>query len=205
MRIVAFAIFIATLGGCATKQPPMALYNKCIDAIEKNPAYSPLKDKMSIGGELNQSLAMLSDTSHITEEEKPLLMGWAEDRRACYAADDGALRANTPIELYSLINRTRSASQDAILALYTGKISYGEYAQTRQKIMEAHKEAFAQLAARDRDLRQARSDQVLLMQYQALQNRPPPTPMPAPYMIPVQPIRTTNCNVAGNLVQCTSN
>ena len=204
MKTICALIAVFALAGCATKAPPNSAYNQCIDKVAKNPAYAPLQDKMSIGGDLEQTMSMLSDKSHITEEEKPLLLGWAEERRSCYAADDANLRTHVSIELYALINRTRSASLATTVDLYSGKISFGEFAQVRQKIADTHREGFAQLAARDRDAKQARNDQATMMQWQALQNKPAPAPAPMPYMIPTAPTVTTNCTTTAGQVSCTS-
>lgn len=203
MKTAVAILSCTVLLGCANR-PIDADYRQCMDAAAANPKYAPLKSKVALGKLSEQNLQILSNQERVSDSEKPLLSAWSAERRQCFLNADATIQKTTHPKVYSLILKSQSDVQLLATRLYSGQITYGEFAEGRQLIDTIQQQARADLAATVADEQKANERQVLLMQLQALQNKPAPTPAPQPYMIPTRPTVTTNCTTVAGQVNCVS-
>ncbi len=198
-------VFMAVLAisGCATA-PQGKKFTDCLGAISKDQAYRPLEGKMSLTGIPGQSLEMLSNKDRASESEKPLISRWSAARKQCYADSNQDMQQSMHPKMYALIVKAESQRQQLAYRLYSGAITYGEFADGRQIIQDIFEQSRTELEANSVDQQAEQRRQVLLMQWQALQNKPAPAPAPMPYMIPTRPAVTTNCTTVAGQVNCVS-
>lgn len=199
MKIIIPAILLITLAGCATK--PVDQYGQCIDTIAANSKYAALGSKIALGRVSNQTIAMLADTSRIAPEDKPMLLNWSNDKNIC-VQQDAENRSKLHPKVRQLVEATESASSSAAADLYAGKISYGEFATKRKAGYDAFRSEIASLQTQEIESREVNKRQALMMEYNALQNKPAPAQM-VPYQMPI-PSRTI-CNTVSGQTICQNN
>jgi len=202
MKIITLCTIVVALSACATK--PDDQFAKCMDAVATNPKYAPLEKKLALGKVSSQTLEMRANNSVASDSDKPLISSWASDRQQCFSAVDPVIQKSMHPKVYALILQTRANAKTLTSRLYEGKITYGQYAEGRQLNEDADQQARLEIAGKAVDEQSANERQVLLMQLQALQNKPTPTPAPMPYMIPTRPTVTTNCTTIAGQVNCTT-
>ncbi|QWD04987.1 hypothetical protein G6720_06045 [Polynucleobacter paneuropaeus] len=206
----------------------------CFSALETNPELQTINNKVSLSGASGQTLEMLSNDKKPTPIERVALAKWDAYRQPCIKIDQEWSQANLPANINVIRERLTNSFKALLADLYSGKISYGQFAKTRQlnadtakrdavNVNEQNKSAIALEQQRQQQLNQQaaqaeaqqRSQNNALATQMILNNKPyqAPTPYqaPAPYQMPPlqapTPIRAptnTNCRMVGNVMNCTS-
>jgi hypothetical protein len=173
----------------------------CSKAINDDPSYDQLRMKMRIGNE-DASLQMLADKSKTTPQEIALLYKLYGAYQGCRKIILEAAAKAAPMRQVALIE-IFTASDKIWADHVSGKTTWGEFNQARdaakaagaEKLQEAEAKINAGLqqshqAEMAQRQRAADAMSAWSAQQQAIQaaNRP----------------RTTNCNVMGNTVDCTT-
>lgn len=217
MKRLLLAVTALILTGCATKPPaaPFAsaanMYDECMRSAANNPEYEPLKEKIALYKPGLADVAMLSNTSHISDEEKPIFNSWVVERKECFNTNETSIKNSVPPAVFDLIQTDVSNSPLMASELYSGRQSFGEYAHARiastqrfqERMAKLRDQATAQNTAQN-NLNEDRRRQAILMQLQMNQQRPQAASQ-QPYMIPVPTQTITNCRPLGDQIQCTTN
>lgn len=211
MKKIMVIIAVLVISGCKTVDQPRIAFRSnpfadCLAEIAVDPYYAELKEKIVIAPR-SPSVEMLSNREKPTQEEKALILRWANARDRCFSSNTTTMKANTSEEHFEVMYDTFSRSKMLIAKLYSGEITYGDLAQAREALNQSERQAHRAINAVEESKRQVVADQqrqILLMQWQALQTKPAPAPAPQPYMIPTSPTVTTNCTTVAGQVNCTS-
>lgn len=204
-RILVAALVAGSLAGCATQNSGQQ-FNACLENVKNDAALAPLARKLGVNGISGQSMEVMSNKEYASDADRPLISRWSAERERCFANADASWRKDFPPQLYALTLKANSQVKQLTLRLYSGAITYGEFAQGRQIVQDLFNQDKVQLDAAMVDKAAAERRQVLLMQLQSQLNKPAPAPMPAPYMVPMPApaSSTTNCTTIGNQVNCVS-
>jgi len=207
-QILFAALIVSAFSGCAT-QDQGKQFTACLEANARNPAFAPIASKIALGGVQEQSLSMLSSKETASDADRVIISKWNDGRKQCYANASTAMQDSMHPRLYGLVAKAESQRQQLISRLYSGAITYGQFAEGRQIIQDLFEQDRLALASAAVDQQAEQRRQVLLMQLQTQLNKPTGNaPMPAPYMMPspapAPASTTTNCTTFGNQVNCVS-
>ena len=154
----------------------------CIEDM-KNPELDPIRGKVELYRAINSnppSFDITTNTAYPTAKEKLVIAKWARIREVCIAKDFEAVASTNPPPMNSMqkvfqdkelefSKQMVSQIGSLIVALYQGKLSYGEFAQKRYEMaanisnMEA--DYRSTIAMQDRD-GQMKAQQLALQQQQ---------------------------------------
>ena len=200
--------------GCAFAQDPTV---SCIEELKTNTELQGLYKKMPLDVSKGQSLEILSNNTKPTVVEKKLILKFMESVEACSNQGSEWRTKNYPLVINNLGAKFQSDIKIGIADLYSGKLTFGELAKIRTKMMtdfianlqlevakmaEAINDRNAQIAAEREAIaaqnaamaEEARRQAVLQYYMRSL-----PTYQPLP--MPRAPV-TTNCNAFGNQLNC---
>jgi hypothetical protein len=185
--------------------------NRCIDTLAIDPEFSLIKDKVYLGNQ-DPSFEILSNDNYPTSEELDVIYTYAIKRNVCLGAirslDKYAFNDPTFILIKSIID----ISEQNLLALYKGHLTYAKYAQVRQdnsnKLRESLRNIQEQLRAQDQASKEKammfaleqqklfiEQQKVYAQQFRTIINNIPIRQMPS----------TTNCIFTGMTVTCNTN
>jgi len=220
-RNIAFwvAVTLSPLGANAQSLNPST---ECFNNLESIPELQVLKGKVALAGISGQTLEMLANDKKPTPSEKGALAKWDSLRQPCIKLNSEWNESRLAPNVTVIIDKVASQVKEALADLYSGKISYGQFAKLRQSNSDKAKVEIANIdqqnqnntfqqkqqqqqleqqaataAAQERQVNNALATQMLLNNkpYQA----------PAPYQVqPIKPPTTTNCYKMGNSLNCTT-
>ena len=100
----------------------------CMRDLANDPELYYIKDRIALGGIAQQTFGMLANESYPTSDEKKIILKYGSKREECRKkmnpSGNGALD--------QLQSSVFNASQSLILDLYSGVITYGQFARKRQ-------------------------------------------------------------------------
>jgi hypothetical protein len=170
-----------------------------------------------------------SNTNYPTANEKEAIAKWAKIREECNAKNmqifKDSLQSNNPMQAtfnqkqIEFRNQSASLVSSLVVALYQGKLPYGEFAQKRHEgfmaVLSAERDFRSATLIQDRNAQMQAQDLALKQQqnninawngYMNSVNARQPVTQPAPYFIPpVKSPTVTNCNKFGNNINCVTN
>jgi hypothetical protein len=226
MRNIAFCIAAAFSSLVANAQS-VNPSNECFSNLDLSPELQVLKGKVALGGLSGQTLEMLSNDKRPTPAEKVALAKWDGLRQPCIKLNTEWNESRLAPNVTVIIDKVAGQFKESLADLYSGKITYGQFAKIRQANSDKAKveianidqqnkntsfqqrqqqqqleQQAAQQEAQDRQANNALATQMLL------NNKPYQAPMPY-QMPPVQQVRppastNTNCRMIGNTLNCTS-
>lgn len=178
MKTGTFAICAFLLAGCATGadtrlardseaiEQAAAAGGVCYDRVAGDPAYAPLAARMSLSGD--DTLLQMASTDYATDEEALLLSSRMQALAVCSARLREAYAA-VDARLGSVLADEDAARARNALSLVERKQTWGQYLQTRQRIVDVFAPALDEVANRHvAELRQMSAEQALI-RAQALQ------------------------------------
>ena len=115
----------------ADQNPALAASVACEARIKGDPSYAQLGSKIALGSVNEQTFSMLVDSSKPTEQEKAQLVKWVEAKRTCVEI---LAAADTKGEVRGLLRDSKEKFERAAMRLYSGEISYGEFAKARAEL-----------------------------------------------------------------------
>lgn len=208
LSIVIFLAVITT--GCATPQqsqqatiPPNPELG-CIEAIVSRADFALIRSKIYLASAKDQPFAMMTNTDKPTEEEKKEIAAWISARQECFNNADSWYQQYSHPQLNAIVRRYTLMFFTLTADLYNGKITYGDYANGRSQIYVHLQSDIAVIIQHLNEQQAAANEQNKNRALMYLLNQPKPYQAPAPSYYPVQPMTTTNCNVIGNQMNCTT-
>jgi len=124
-------LFIAQRQRAALEKEVVHVREEC-NALLADAALDPIRDKVAFFNADQPPLAMRTNTSYASAEEKPVIALWAQKRDQCYRISD-QLMAMVPAQIVALMTASRQVTDSMIAELYLGNITYGELANKRAK------------------------------------------------------------------------
>ena len=119
------------------------------ESLYSDPALDPIRNKVALESSAQQTLAMRTDQSRPTADDKVALTIWDHKRQDCEAYRTSVF-ANRPGSAVAIETNATEATEQLIAELYSGKISYGQFATDRSDI---HGQALTSLATAQQDNR----------------------------------------------------
>lgn len=116
------------LVSCAANAEPFAT---CVEKAVTENGLAPLQKKIALVDGRKQSFDMLANTTYPDEYEKPMIAAWAKARERCFAQDEETKDPQVAPSFIEIAARTSRSMLSLISQLYTGKLTYGEFAQKR--------------------------------------------------------------------------
>jgi hypothetical protein len=222
MRNVAIWFAVAIVPMAAHSQPSNPS-NECFSNLESSPELQVLKGKVALGGIGGQTLEMLANDKKPTAAEKIALAKWDSLRQPCIKMNTEWNESRLAPNVTVVIDKVAGQFKEILADLYSGKITYGQFAKIRQANSDKAKVEIANIdqqnqnnsfqqkqqqqqleqqaaatAAQERQANNALATQMLL------NNKPYQAPVP--YQVqPIKPPTTTNCYKMGNSINCTTN
>lgn len=172
----------------------------CFAELSNAQEYSWLSTKMSLLNAKQQTFQMLVDESRPSEDEKPLILSWATAREKCMQLGEEWRAANLPPPAQALIRNNFNDAMTLTADLYSGKITYGQYAKERQASSDRFSTSMSALRQNLIDKQEAARRQAAAAALSSF--KPYQAPQLTPYQMPTP--STTNCNMVGNQVSCTT-
>ena len=226
VKNITFLVLVASATAMAQAQPSNPS-NECFSNLESSPELQVLRGRVALGGLSGQTLEMLANDKRPTPVEKVALAKWDGLRQPCIKLNSEWNESRLTPNVTVIIDKVAGQFKEGLADLYSGKITYGQFAKIRQANSDKAKVEIAnidqqnkntsfqqrqqqqqleqqvsQQEAQDRQANNALATQMLL------NNKPYQAPMP--YQIPpVQQVRppantNTNCRMIGNTLNCTT-
>lgn len=144
--------------------------DKCLAKIKTNQDLQILNGKVEFGRASQQTLAHYTNTSTPTEEEKTAFLKYSDLRKKCRDQAVQETRGIGVSESYiRILDDAESKTQDLMASLYSGKITYGEYAKERKEIasqISSSSNELAEQGAREQQYRDQMASQQALQNFQ---------------------------------------
>ena len=197
--------------------------SECFNNLESISELQILKGKVALGGLSGQTLDMLANDRRPTSAEKVALAKWDGLRQPCIKLNSEWNESRLAPNVTVIIDKVANQFKETLADLYSGKITYGQFAKLRQSNSDKAKVEIAnidqqnqntnfqqrqqqqqldqrasQAASQERQVNNALATQMLL------NNKPYQAPTPY-QMQPIKPPTTTNCYKMGNSFNCTTN
>ena len=120
-----------TLSSALSQDPSIA----CVENLKSNSELQLLFKKMPVDVTKGQSLEVLSDDSKPSSSEKRLMVIFIESLDNCGSQGVEWRSANYPLSINNLTSKYQSDFKINAADLYGGKLTYGEFAKIRAKMM----------------------------------------------------------------------
>lgn len=197
------------LAGCATSpaqhkpQLPPNPALACFRNEAMSPAYAQLARKIDLGSARDQPSSMFANADRLTDQEKPTFLAWVNARLACDASASGWRQRYLVPQLIAINERSKSEFIALSSDLYSGKITFGEYAQKRLENGQAAQKEWAAVVQQLREAQAGAGG--------PQHSRTPVYPTPEPQTRPDQMQATygsaapvTRCYAVNNQMRCNS-
>lgn len=229
MKKIALAIGVSLISSQVIAQDPSAA---CLNEVPSQERFAPISKKVSLLSAKDQTFEMLTNATKATKEDKKLISAWVAELERCLSLGADFRKANQPEQVLTMIEGSRVEFLTTTADLYSGKLTYGEYAKLRsvqladferrfseftQSVAQRNQEAAAkkqqiELQERQRAEAEIRRQEMIASQREEarrqaalgiLMNQKPFQPYQAqPYQMPTP--TTTHCSTFGNQIDCTS-
>ena len=177
----------------------------CFNALESNPELQILKSKVALVSTQAQTLEMLSSDKRPNQAERVALSKWNDLRQVCVKKSREWYQANQSLNVMTIFDKFQGEFKENLAELYSGKITYGQFARNRQtsadiakgefaKVIEQNQKEKTQQQQRQKELNQANSSAMLgLIGIATTPKTAPALAQPSPPP-PQQPLPTSiNC------------
>jgi hypothetical protein len=107
----------------------------CFNALSGDPRFAALKDKVALGGTMEELRRMASGAERARPQEKPVLDAWKTAREECRRLEL-PYYATRDLEIQRLAREHFAAVQGLIAELQAGALSYGDFGKRRVELFE---------------------------------------------------------------------
>ena len=221
LALLGFILFVPLFAFAQTNDPSA----ECFSALETNPELQILKGKVALGNVSGQTLEELANDKKPTPAEKSALVKWDSLRQPCIKQSLEWSNAHFAPNVVVIIDRLGGQFKSLLADLYSGKMTYGQFAKARQANADNAKAEMVNTNQQNQNVstqNQQRQQQLNQQAQQAeaqnqaqrnalatqmiLNNKP--YQAPAPYQMPQlqtpnAPVNT-NCRMIGNTMNCTT-
>jgi len=104
----------------------------------------PIRDKVALYDLDAQTFAMRTDTAFVSTAEKPSIQLWDQKRHQCVALAEPVL-ASLPPQIAAVLKAEVQATDELIDDLYLGRVTYGQFAEHRERIRAELQTALANI------------------------------------------------------------
>lgn len=127
--------FLALFAGAANSQQKGNPATACYQALIGDARFAPIREKVALGGTMDEMRRMTKSDERASAQEKPVLAAWRDARESCHRLEKPyfATRDNA-IEALALQHFTEV--QALIGELQSGALSYGEFGRRRIDLFE---------------------------------------------------------------------
>jgi hypothetical protein len=101
-------------------------YLSCVGVLSRDPRYAEITAKLPLRDFNTISFSMLADDSRPTPEERKEIAAWFDGRDQCWKESEAVLQSQWPPELFQLSNEGSAGMKAIGIALYKGKLTFGE-------------------------------------------------------------------------------
>ena len=182
-------------------------YTQCNKMLDSDPLLTSIKDKIALSNGDNTTFSMLANDSIPTEEERKVIAIYATKKDLCskiisqtqsfFPNDAGGLLAQTLNDTNNQLN----------MALYKGQLSYGNYAKIRKENNVRYKESQlkirSEINAKNADANERAQRIAIEQQRLFIEQQKAYAELYKP-IIPIRSIRSTDCQLNGNQMNCTT-
>jgi hypothetical protein len=164
MKTVLCAAAIVVLAGCQTAPPqprPTAADDPtahCFEVIQSDERFSLLYQKTP-RAVAEMTLAMTSDSSRVTDDERRVIAVYSAARQVCQEQGEQFRRAYGPPGWADEMTRFYGRYMDLISDLYAGTSTWGEFNRRRRELGNDTKAHLSAIVEQDR-LDRAREDEI---------------------------------------------
>ena len=124
---------VALWGAAAHAQPKGNPAMPCFRALATDPRFAAIKDKVALGGDLDEMHRMTKGTERASAQEAPVIAAWKDARADCHRLEKGYF-ATRDSGIQALAEEYFAALQAQIAELQAAKISYGEFDSRRLEL-----------------------------------------------------------------------
>lgn len=148
-KVLALICLSLALTGCSTinrinqqqntaqintqKQQLIDQADQCYASLPSDPAIKPISGKVAFQVK-DQTLPMYSNNSKPTAKEKVAIQHWYEKAQTCRKYVDAAIQLENIPEFSQVTAANWGANQQLFIDLYSGKITYGQFATGRKNV-----------------------------------------------------------------------
>ena len=131
-------------------------YEKCVLGAVDDPSLQVIAGKVSLAGAKKQTFSMLTDNTKPTEEEKSAIGLYANIFGQCAEKLQAFYNAlGAPPAIAAVNQSAKTAEENLLASLYTGALTYGDYAKRRKEIVDSREMSIAQI---DQELKKNAAD-----------------------------------------------
>lgn len=161
-----FACAAILVSGCTVRNRQQEQFNASVsqtrmacESLYSDPALDPIRGKVALNESKDQTFATLTNAAKPSQKEKAAILLWVQKRNECRQllekgplatldsmSAHSATDATTMGRVRALIGAYQQASDSLTAQLYSGQISYGDFARQRAKIGSDFKVTMAQIA-----------------------------------------------------------
>ena len=107
----------------------------CFRALADDARFAPIRDKVALGGSIEEMRSRTSSNERAKGEEGAALGAWRSAREGCHRQEAGYY-ATRDVQIQALAREHFAAVQSLIGDLQAGKLSYGEFGRRRVELYE---------------------------------------------------------------------
>jgi hypothetical protein len=132
---VCLMLLFATCAGAALAQAKGNPALPCYQALAGDPRFAPVKDKVALGGTMDEMRRMTARGDRASPQEGEALAAWKSARDACHQ-QELPYYATRDLEIQALAREHFEAVQRLIAELQVGEMNYGEFGKRRLALYE---------------------------------------------------------------------
>ena len=126
---------LAMCPGAASSQQKENPARSCYQALAENPRLAPIREKVSLGGNLDEMRRLTRSGDRASQQEGAALAAWRNARGDCHQLELPYF-ATRDSEIGALSRGHFDSLQALILGLETGALTYGEFGARRVDLYE---------------------------------------------------------------------
>lgn len=130
-----FLTLLAALSCSAIAQPKANPAMPCYQALAGDPQFAAIKDKVALGGTVEEMRRKTASADRASPQERPVLDAWRSAREMCHR-QELPYYATRDVEIQALAREHFAAVQALIAELQSGAISYGDFGKRRVALHE---------------------------------------------------------------------
>ena len=122
---------------------------ECMNNLANEKEFKVINAKVLIGDDsIGAPLNILSNNQKPNDAEQKALVKWDKARKTCYAAGNEQRSSYSP-RILNVFKAMFNDQDKALGDLYVGKVTYGQYAKTRNDISQKYTEIFAKIRSEE--------------------------------------------------------
>lgn len=215
--------FVSTLKSMAGKHPEILLpvklagsgyvympeqSKRCFGSLINDNELAALKDKIALDSIDNTNFQMLANDSYPNDEERKAIGMYAAKREACMKPLKTGLTYVGDQPWINLVKSDWDNSDQLLLSLYKGQLTFGNFAKIRKenhlRVNEANAKIMAETKAQDAAANERAQQLAIEQQRLFLDQQKVYADLYRPPQLTIPTMKSTSCYLSGNWVNCRS-